>query len=110
MATTDYTTNTVDIAGRTYELVAEQGDGGGQYDWSMVALIRSPEGQLFLVVDGGCSCNGPWDDTRLGDLVSVRSWQEAVDKVKADKPFLFSDADVAEFAQQLMALHPAPSA
>lgn len=109
MATMDYTANTVDIAGRTYQIVAEQSDGGGSYEWGMVALIRSPEGQLFLVAESGCSCNNPWDDTRLGDLVSVRSWQEAVDKVKAD-PVMLDDADVAEFAQQLMTLRPAPSA
>lgn len=95
------------IDGADYDLIAEQGDGGGGYEWDNVALLRRvDDGQLFVSTEGGCSCNGPWDDP---NLEPVATWQEAVDRVKDYQSSLFTADDTAAFAQQLMELRPASS-
>jgi hypothetical protein len=86
------------IDGVAHEVIAEQSEGG--YEWSNVAVVRRfADGQLFLVTESGCSCNEPWDSP---DLEPVATWQAAVDKLKVERPYNFSDDDVAAFAQQLM--------
>jgi hypothetical protein len=99
----------VTIGDQTYEILLEQDDGGGDYEWGMAALLRSPDGQLFLVTDGGCSCYGPWENVVRDDVVPVPSWQAAVDVAKTKGVYLFGDDDIAKFAQRLMELRPAPS-
>jgi hypothetical protein len=95
------------IDGVDHDVIAEQSDGGGGYEWGNVALVRRvTDGQLFLVTESGCSCNGPWDSP---DLEPVDTWQAAIDKLKADRPYFHSDDDVAAFAEQLMELRPASS-
>lgn len=95
------------IDGVDHDVIAEQGDGGGGYEWANVALARRvTDGQLFLVTESGCSCNGPWDDP---DLEAVATWQAAIERLKVDRSSLFTDDDVAAFAQQLMELRPASS-
>jgi hypothetical protein len=98
---------TVTFDGVEYDVIAEQEDGGGDYEWSHVGLIRDPHGRLFLVNESGCSCYGPWDSA--DEMEPVSSWQDAVERVKADPPWLFNDDDVAAFAQKLMELRPEPS-
>jgi hypothetical protein len=94
-----------------YSEVAEQNDGGGGYEWSTVTLLRRvDDGQLFLLEQGGCSCNSPWGDwVATDELEPVATWQEAIDRLKANKPSLFTEDDVAAFAEQLMELRPASS-
>ena len=47
-----------------------------------------------------------WDDP---DLEAVATWQAAIERLKVDRSSLFTDDDVAAFAQQLMELRPASS-
>lgn len=96
----------VKVDGTEYEVIAEQMDGGGDYEWGMAALIRRGDGQLFVATDGGCSCYGPWDGP---ELESVPTWQAAIDWLKGNPAPLFSDDDTAALAQQLMELRPEPS-
>jgi hypothetical protein len=98
---------TVHLDGSDFEIIVVQEDGGGDYQWGQAALLRRiADGQLVLVHDGGCSCNSPWEDP---DLTPVASWQDAVERVKAEPPYLFNEDDIAAFAQKLMALRPTPS-
>lgn len=47
-------------------------DPGG-YEWQTEALVlRLSDLAMFHYVDGGCSCNGPYEYTRWADLLPVR--------------------------------------
>jgi hypothetical protein len=46
-----------------YEVVDQLDDAEGDYSWSCVGILRRlSDGALFWAADGGCSCNGPWED------------------------------------------------
>lgn len=66
-------------------------DGGGGYDWTEGRLIKAKAtGELFFIVESGCSCND-WmsnvgQHTRPQDLqhYKVANWQEAVEVAKKE--------------------------
>lgn len=51
--------------------------GGGGYDWNLLEVWRrESDGAIFFYEDAGCSCNGPYEDTRSwDDLVHITSIQ-----------------------------------
>lgn len=49
-------------------------DSGSGYDWQVEALLRRQSDRaLFLVADGGCSCNHFGLGLTIADLTPVRS-------------------------------------
>lgn len=103
-------TDTHRIDDADWEVIAERDDSGGDYEWGFAVLVRRPDGQLFLGLDSGCSCYGPWDGLRTeSDFIAVPTWQDAIEHLKGDRPYLFTDDDVAKFAEALMELRPEPS-
>lgn len=97
-------------AGRTYDLILTQDDSGGDYNWTTVGLARdTTTGQLYFLSDSGCSCNSFLDEPEYVDLTPVATWQAAVEEVKANMPYHFTEGDVFAFALALNDLRPSPS-
>lgn len=63
------------------ELVASMYTGG--YDWGSFGLFRDSAGRLFTAEDGGCSCNGPWEDPEYLDFQPVDNVQDAMKRARA---------------------------
>lgn len=87
---------TVTISGTDYEILEEVGEW--DYDWTIGALLRASNGDLFYAVDSGCSCVGYGDGLEQEDLHKVATPAEAVELAKE----VFTDSEVYEFAKRLM--------
>jgi hypothetical protein len=84
-------------------------DDGG-YDWSQVDVwLRKSDGRLFVYVDSGCSCNGPYEDVtgwdNLVPLTSIKQFASLVDQTfYSDRPSSFEMMQVAAKIQTLLLL------
>ena len=92
-----------------YDIIAEA-DVSECYDWQTLALARHKEsGQLWLVSDGGCSCNYFWDHSVSAQPVA--SWQDWA--AEAQKMVELGDEhekqSVLNQIERLMQERPAPS-
>lgn len=66
-----------------YELITEVVEA--DYSWSAVGLFKQvATGRVYFATDGGCSCNGPWDDLTEGDFTPLTrdNMQEAIEAAK----------------------------
>lgn len=81
-----------------YETIEECGEW--DYDWTIGALLRDSEGNLYWAVDSGCSCTSFGDGIDDDELTPVKSWHEAVELAKET----FSESEVYEFAKRLAAM------
>lgn len=54
-------------AERVAEL-ADYPDGG--YEWDQITVVRA-DGRLYWIEEGGCSCNGPLENTAISDMTPL---------------------------------------
>jgi hypothetical protein len=61
----------------TFDVIAQVTDA--DYSWSAEAVLqRRPDGALFYVEDGGCSCNSFGDYLTVADLKPIHKFSEAL--------------------------------
>lgn len=62
---------------RGFTIIAEIDDPNASYDFSLLVVVRDPEGKLWAATDSGCSCPTPFEDvTWPTDWTPARSWAD----------------------------------
>lgn len=68
----------------TFDVIAHVDDN--DYEWSAVAVLRRrPDGAMFFVEDGGCSCYSFGDNLSVADLKPIHAFSEALVLVGVDR-------------------------
>ena len=87
-----------DKNGYTYVGGVYEAQGG--YDWAIIGVWKKGH-EFFYDVDGGCSCNGPWDlgvDYTRGTIAEIskeiRAFVDASDRGNAEE--LIQDMEAAK--------------
>ena len=68
----------------TFNVVAKVEDG--DYSWSAEAVLkRRPDGAMFNVEDGGCSCNSLGEAITVADLKPIQTMWDAYRLTSAER-------------------------
>lgn len=59
-------------------------DALGSYEWDRFLVLRDDDGNLYVAVGGGCSCNSLLEDVRsVADLDGPYTWHQVAAKAHA---------------------------